>query len=215
MKDASAPSPLRALIVDDEQMIRYLLVTALTREGFACETADDGEEAWQKLVGADEPYRLLVTDLLMPVRHGHSLAVETLAMPERPVVVVLTGVMEPRIAKDLMARGIEDIVFKPTPFRPFAAKMRALVDRRRPACPSELEIAATVAALTLDPDCDLRNLARHVRQAPTLSAGVLKAANCSFADVGGPRITDVEWAVVRLGSQRVGELVGVPERGLR
>lgn len=52
-------------------------------------------------------------------------------MQPRPVVVVLTGVMEPRIAKDLMARGIDDILFKPTPFRSFAAKVRALVDRRR------------------------------------------------------------------------------------
>jgi HD-like signal output (HDOD) protein len=49
----------------------------------------------------------------------------------RPDFVVVTGVLEPRIAKDLMARGIDDILFKPVEFTTLAAKMRSLVERRR------------------------------------------------------------------------------------
>jgi len=118
----------RALVVDDEPSIRSLLTSALAREDFLCDAAENGEEAWERI--QEEHYDLVVTDLAMPCRHGHSLATDLLALADRPLVVVLTGVLDPRIARDLMSRGIDDIEFKPVPMTPFAVKMRGLVDRR-------------------------------------------------------------------------------------
>jgi HD-like signal output (HDOD) protein/ActR/RegA family two-component response regulator len=119
---------LRALVVDDEMGIRCLIATALKKEGFTCDVAESVAEAFEYISSAQ--YQLVVTDLAMPDRNGHSFAVELLAMPNRPVIVVLTGVLEPRLAKDLVARGVDDVVFKPVQLPMFAAKVRSLTDLR-------------------------------------------------------------------------------------
>jgi DNA-binding response OmpR family regulator len=75
-------------------------------------------------------YDVIVTDLRMPEMNGHTLVVELLKREHRPAVVVLTGVTEPRLAKDLIARGVDDIVFKPVDQGVLAAKVQALVARR-------------------------------------------------------------------------------------
>lgn len=118
----------RALVVDDEVLVRNLTVRALGREGFTCDTAGDGNEAL-KLLRANR-YHALVTDLRMPNRHGHALAVEVLGMKDRPTVVILTGVLEPKLAKDLIARGVDYVEFKPVNYELFAAKVKALALRR-------------------------------------------------------------------------------------
>jgi HD-like signal output (HDOD) protein len=84
----------------------------------------------------------------MPERNGHALAVDALAAgPDRPVVVVLTGLLEPRLAADLVARGVDDITFKPVDFRVLAAKTRALCKRRtRPR--DDAQASATATATT-------------------------------------------------------------------
>ena len=118
----------RALVVDDEAALRMLTVRELSRRGFECDAAHDGAQAMELIVSRH--YDVVVTDLRMPGMNGHALAVELLSRENRPAVVVLTGVTEPRLAKDLIARGVDDIVFKPVDVGILAAKVRALVIRR-------------------------------------------------------------------------------------
>lgn len=119
----------RALVVDDEPLVRQLTMRALAEEGFRCDPATDGAEALMMI--GETNYDLVVTDLRMPVAHGHGLAVSLLESDDRPVLVVLTGILEPRIAKDLLARGVDDIVFKPVDYGLFALKVSALVKRKQ------------------------------------------------------------------------------------
>lgn len=93
-------------------------------------------------------YNLIVTDLCMPNKHGHALSVELLARERvsAPVIVVHTSVDDPRMTKDLLMRGVDDVVYKPTNYAAFAAKMRALVSRRKEGhaaarSPSDLRLA--------------------------------------------------------------------------
>jgi DNA-binding response OmpR family regulator len=118
----------RALVVDDEPAVRMLTMRALSRNGFNCDAAADGLNA-RKLI-ATTHYDVVVTDLRMPEMNGHALAIELLGRAERPTVVVLTGVTEPKLATDLIARGIDDIIFKPIDPGILSAKVRALADRR-------------------------------------------------------------------------------------
>jgi DNA-binding response OmpR family regulator len=118
----------RALVVDDEAALRLLTVRELCRRGFDCDAARDGRQAME-LVDT-RPYDVVVTDLRMPEMNGHGLAVELLKRENRPAVVILTGVTEPKLAKDLIARGVDDIVFKPVDQGILAAKVQALVVRR-------------------------------------------------------------------------------------
>jgi HD-like signal output (HDOD) protein/DNA-binding NarL/FixJ family response regulator len=119
----------RALVVDDEVMIRQLVIRSLAEHGFICDGASNGLEA--KTLAEAVKYDAVITDLRMPECHGHQLAVDLLAEQNPPVLVIHTGVMEPRLARDLMARGVDDILFKPVDGDVLAVKVMTLIDRRR------------------------------------------------------------------------------------
>ena len=120
---------LKALIVDADAIVCRTLAFALGKEEFACAQAANGDEALAKLHA--ERFDLVVTDLKMPGKHGHALAVEILADKNRPVIVVHSSLDEPRLVKDLLARGVDDFIPKPTNYGAFAAKIKTLVERRR------------------------------------------------------------------------------------
>ncbi|GIW90934.1 MAG: hypothetical protein KatS3mg109_1366 [Pirellulaceae bacterium] len=128
---SSAEAPLRALVVDDEPVARRVVIFALTHEGFVCDAAVDGLDALEKIRRSS--YDLVVTDLLMPHKHGHALSVELLERRRdgTPLIVVHTSIDNPRLTKDLIMRGVDDVVYKPAHYEAFAAKMRAMVNRRR------------------------------------------------------------------------------------
>lgn len=117
-----------ALVVDDEDAVRKLTVRALERHGFHCSEAADGADAARLL--AVRHYHVLISDLRMPNGNGYSLATDVLERAERPLIVILTGVMEPRLAQDLVRRGVDDIMFKPVDYEMFAGKVAGLMARR-------------------------------------------------------------------------------------
>jgi CheY-like chemotaxis protein len=122
--------PFRALVVDDEPAVRRLTLLSLVACGFSCDVASDGLEA-ETLID-QHPYDVVVTDLRMPQRHGHALTVALLKRSSlRPAIVVLTGVAEPRLAEDLLVRGVEAIEFKPVNYKLFSAKVLGIAERRR------------------------------------------------------------------------------------
>ena len=73
---------------------------------------------------------LVVIDLRMPTKHGHSLAVDLLGKENPPLIVIHTSCDDPRMTKDLMLRGVDDIVYKPANYPAFAAKLRGMAERR-------------------------------------------------------------------------------------
>jgi DNA-binding response OmpR family regulator len=117
-----------ALVVDDEPLVRRLTCRALGDEGFHCTEAEDGNAALKAL--ALRPFDVVVTDLRMPNKHGHALAVELLDMEHHPQIVVLTGCIEPRLATDLLNRGVADVLFKPIDSAVLAVKVRKAVEKR-------------------------------------------------------------------------------------
>ena len=63
----------RLLIVDDAEDVRLLYTEILARE-YECETANDGEEALQRLRAT--PFDALILDLTMPVMDGWAVLEE-------------------------------------------------------------------------------------------------------------------------------------------
>jgi CheY-like chemotaxis protein len=71
---SDSPEPIharRVLVADDDKLIRQLVSTALAGDGFAVNSAADGEEAWEAL--HHEHYDLLLTDNEMPRLAGINL----------------------------------------------------------------------------------------------------------------------------------------------
>jgi CheY-like chemotaxis protein len=73
MLHAGAPKQT-ILVVDDEEVICYLMARMLSEEGYRVLTAPDGFEALRILAGAAAPVDLLLTDLMMPGMTGEQLA---------------------------------------------------------------------------------------------------------------------------------------------
>lgn len=132
----SPPSPpvskmfetANALIVDDDPIARKSVRLALESEGFQCQEAVDGEDASRRLLKT--AFDLVVTDLRMPNKHGHALATELVQLKKRPFVVVYSAVDDANLTKDLVLRGVDDIIYKPANCDAIAAKMSAFVSRR-------------------------------------------------------------------------------------
>lgn len=119
----------RALVVDDDENLRDLVRLTFDREGLRCDVAEDGVVAENHL--RQRQYDVVVCDLRMPRKHGHQLVSEILSKPSHPMVIVVTGVVEPRLVADLFGRGVTDVISKPLDYRVLAVKIKALLDRRQ------------------------------------------------------------------------------------
>jgi len=58
----------KILIAEDDPFLVKIMANRLREEGFDVETANDGDEAMQKIKGC--PYALLMLDLIMPNKNG-------------------------------------------------------------------------------------------------------------------------------------------------
>lgn len=79
----------RILIVDDEEQVRKMLATCLTRAGHEVVEAAEGEEALQHCANAS--IDLIILDLLMPGKEGLETLMALRHDPERPRIIAISG----------------------------------------------------------------------------------------------------------------------------
>ena len=72
------------LLVEDEEVIRLMLVEVLTHQGYAVLEAGRGADALALAEKAAKPVDLLVTDMSMPGMTGWDLAKSLRSHPPRP-----------------------------------------------------------------------------------------------------------------------------------
>ncbi|HTH69940.1 MAG TPA: response regulator [Candidatus Saccharimonadales bacterium] len=77
------------LVVDDQEVIRDTLQTALDDEGFTVETAANGQEALE-ILGRWKPCVVLL-DLMMPVMDGWAFCAEQQRAGDKTPVVLLSA----------------------------------------------------------------------------------------------------------------------------
>ena len=101
----------RILIVDDDAVIRTLLVDVLTDPGYQLDTASNGADAIEKL--ERQHFDLVVTDMVMPKANGLDVLLASKRLePDRPVVIV-TAFPSVATAVKLASLGAADYVTKP------------------------------------------------------------------------------------------------------
>ncbi|HNX98159.1 MAG TPA: sigma-54 dependent transcriptional regulator [Candidatus Aminicenantes bacterium] len=106
-----ASTPIRILIVDDDQSIRNMLAIVLTREGYQTMEAESGNHALHRL--QEETFDLVISDIKMPDLSGIELLKKIKAiLPELPVVMV-TAYASTGDAVEAMKLGAEDYLIKP------------------------------------------------------------------------------------------------------
>ncbi|MEV6122323.1 MULTISPECIES: response regulator transcription factor [unclassified Streptomyces] len=143
-------SPVRVLVVDDEQSITELLSMALRYEGCQIRSAGDGHGALR----AAREFRpdVVVLDMMLPDMDG--LGVLGRLRRELPHVPVLfltaKDAVEDRIAG--LTAGGDDYVTKPFSLEEVVARLRGLIRRSGAADPRRPASVLVVGDLTLDED---------------------------------------------------------------
>jgi DNA-binding response OmpR family regulator len=118
------------LVVDDEPIVREVIVRYLEREGFQTLEAGDGETARQA-VESGAP-NLVVLDVMLPGTDGLTLCRWIRSRSDLPVIMLTArGEEADRIVG--LELGADDYVTKPFSPRELAARVRTVLRRTQPS----------------------------------------------------------------------------------
>jgi DNA-binding NtrC family response regulator len=102
---------IKLLVVDDEEPFRRLLKKELARKGFSVDVAAEGKTALRML--KENPYDVMLLDILMPGIDGISLMKKLRKDPAAPPTIVLTAKATIETAVEAMKNGAYDYLTKP------------------------------------------------------------------------------------------------------
>ena len=138
--------PGRVLVVDDEAMVREVVVAYLRREGFAVAEAADGPAAIDALA-AHRP-DLIVLDVMLPKLDGFSVLSQIRRSSNVPVILLTARTEETDRVLGLEL-GADDYVVKPFSPRELAARVRSVLRRSHQAVSPKRRLEFD--GLTIDP----------------------------------------------------------------
>src|SRR6476619_4867097 len=101
----------KILIVEDDLVVRNLLQSIFMRHKLPVSCADNLAQASAHL--AKEPFDLMMLDLRLPDGDGLKVLEQVSTLPERPLVVMVTGYGTIESAVACMRAGAFDYVLKP------------------------------------------------------------------------------------------------------
>ena len=120
------PSKYTILVVDDEELLRNLIVTFLSKLGHSCVTAIDGVDALDKIKG--NKIDAVVTDIRMPNMDGITLTSKiSIEYPELPVMI-MTAFEEGDTAGIAITAGARDFIKKPFSLNEFSVRLHKMIN---------------------------------------------------------------------------------------
>jgi two-component system OmpR family response regulator len=148
----TARTSMRILIVEDEPELLSILAQALREEGYAVDTAADGEEGIFRAESWD--YDAIVLDLMLPKINGMQL-LERLRREKKTPVLILTArdTVNDRVRG--LDGGADDYLVKPFELSELFARLRALIRR------SNGQAVPTINLGTVSLDIRARRATQH------------------------------------------------------
>jgi two-component system OmpR family response regulator len=134
---------MRILIVEDEPDLLGALAQALREEGYAVDTAEDGEDGHFK--AANWEYDAIVLDIMLPKLDGWEL-LRRLRKTKKTPVLMLTARDQTRDRVRGLDSGADDYLVKPFDLAELLARLRALI--RRSA--NQTRAAIEIGEVTID-----------------------------------------------------------------
>jgi len=128
---------MRILIVEDEPDLLRSLAQALREEGYAVDTAPDGEEGIYKAESYD--YDALVLDVMLPKLDGWEI-LKRLRKTKKTPVLMLTARDQTRDRVRGLDTGADDYVVKPFDLEEIYARLRAIIRRSTSKTTNTIEI---------------------------------------------------------------------------
>lgn len=126
----------RVLVVEDEELIREMLVLALEGEGYEVNTATDGRLAVEQLQSFDANnnkaiFDLVILDLMLPQINGLDIC-RLVRHQGNPVPILMLSAKGSETDRVLgLEVGADDYLSKPFSMRELVARCRALLRRQR------------------------------------------------------------------------------------
>jgi two-component system sensor histidine kinase/response regulator len=105
----------RVLLVEDNDLNQQVAGELLEDAGFVVEIAENGQIAVDKVLGATEPWDIVLMDMQMPVMDGVAATVEirkTVGAERLPIVAMTANAMQ-RDRERCLAAGMQDFITKP------------------------------------------------------------------------------------------------------
>ena len=126
------PMNKKVLVVDDETSIVSAIAYALRREGYEVETANDGEEALEK-VASFHP-QVMILDVMMPKLDGYGVCRRL--EDREDIGIILLTVKNDIVDKIVgLEMGADDYMTKPFEIRELLARVKALMRRVEKSSP--------------------------------------------------------------------------------
>ena len=161
MRQMTAVSDKRVLVIEDEPDMVRGLRDAMEFEGFQVLSASTGEEGLQQVrqQGPD----LIILDLMLPDINGYQVCEQVRRFDQRVPIIMLTARSQESDKIRGLEAGADDYVTKPFSIGEFLARVNAIFRRLERAGPSAvltLEIGA--AEVDLKKHTLTKNRRRHV-----------------------------------------------------
>ncbi len=136
---------VRILLVEDNRRLNNSLKTSLVDDGYAVDSAYDGEDG-EELAGI-YPYDAIVLDIMLPKKDGLEVCRSLRRRRNNTPILLLTArdAIEDRVVG--LDSGADDYLVKPFAIEELRARLRALLRREA----SDKSNVLTVSDLTLDP----------------------------------------------------------------
>ena len=117
---------MRLLIVEDEPDLLRALSRALREDGYAVDTAEDGEDGCFKALECD--YDAIVLDWMLPIKSGLEV-LKTIRTRKSTPVLMLTAKAAINHKIEGLNSGADDYLAKPFDINELRARLRALIRR--------------------------------------------------------------------------------------
>lgn len=118
---------MKALIVEDYQVLRNTLAQGVREDGWVVDTAADGEDGlW---MATENPYDVVVLDLMLPKVNGFEVLRSLRAAGKEVPVIILTArdALQDRVKG--LDMGADDYLAKPFYIKELLSRLHALVRR--------------------------------------------------------------------------------------
>jgi len=130
---------VRILLVEDESRVANFIARGLREQTYAVDISTDGEQAVYHATVHE--YDLVILDVMLPVKDGHTVCRELRAGGFRAPILMLTarGLVDDRVAG--LDSGADDYLAKPFDFKELLARLRALLRRSTGLRPQVMQVA--------------------------------------------------------------------------